>query len=237
MNEKKFCFIMCVNRDDYREEALLYISLLRVPEGYEIQVLTVEQATSMTAGYNEGMAASDAKYKIYLHQDVFLLKPDFMQRILDIFQRNETIGMIGMVGVKRLPEDGIMWNGVRCGNLYGAGKLLQEKRKDAIVPVTGPWQEVDVVDGLLMATQYDIVWREDILKAWDFYDVSQCLEFHKRGYQVVVPYMEEAWCYHDCGFVNLANYDRERTIFLKEYGALLEGRNVMKEGETYGKSD
>lgn len=217
MNERKFCFIMCTNREDYRDETLLYLSRLRVPEGYDTEVLTVEQAVSMTAGYNEGMHASDAKYKIYLHQDVFILEPDFLQKILRIFEGDAKIGMIGMVGVKTLPEDGVMWHGERCGNLYGADRLLRDGREDAIFPLVKPLQEVEAVDGLLMSTQYDIEWREDILKAWDFYDVSQCLEFRKRGYKVVVPFMEKPWCYHDCGFINLENYEEERKRFLEEY--------------------
>lgn len=221
MNHKKICFIMCTNREDYKEEALLYIGRLRVPDGYEIEVLTVEQAVSMTSGYNEGMAASDAKYKVYLHQDVFLLELDILQQILDIFQSDDTIGLIGAVGSVMLPEDGVMWHGVRCGRLYGADRLMQKENERAILPVIEPLQEVEAVDGLLMITQYDIPWREELLNSWDFYDISQCMEFRKRGYKVVVPRMENPWCFHDCGFIQLDNYDRERKIFLEEYGNLL----------------
>lgn len=61
------------------------------------------------------------------------------------------------------------------------------------------WQEVEAVNGLLIATQYDILWREDVLDGWDFYDISQSLEMKKHGYKVVVPFQKNAWCYHDCG--------------------------------------
>ena len=70
MNEKKICFIACVNDIDFFNECLLYIDRLYVPDGFEIDVLSIEEAKSMTSGYNEGMNASDAKYKIYLHQDI-----------------------------------------------------------------------------------------------------------------------------------------------------------------------
>ena len=78
--------------------------------------------------------------------------------------------------------------------------------------------EVEAIDGLLMATQYDIPWREDLFDKWDFYDVSQSLEFIRHGYKVVVPYMEKPWCIHDDGFVNLVNYYGEREKLLREYG-------------------
>ena len=65
---------MCTNNQRYMEEAIYYITHLRVPEGYQISFLAIEDAKSMTAGYNEGMQASNAKYKVYLHQDTFPLK-------------------------------------------------------------------------------------------------------------------------------------------------------------------
>ena len=71
MNDHKFCFIICTNNDLYLNECLHYIDHLVIPEGYEVDVLTIQDAISITTGYNEGMHASDAKYKIYMHQDVF----------------------------------------------------------------------------------------------------------------------------------------------------------------------
>lgn len=62
MNEKKICFIMCVNNDAYEQEQMRYLNRLVVPEGYEMDILSVRDALSMTSGYNEGMRVSDAKY-------------------------------------------------------------------------------------------------------------------------------------------------------------------------------
>ena len=78
----------------------------------------IEDAASMTSGYNEGMRASGAKYKVYLHQDTFIVNKNFIQDFLDVFMQDETIGMIGMVGAPRLPASGVMWEGPRCGALY-----------------------------------------------------------------------------------------------------------------------
>lgn len=77
---------------------------------------------------------------------------------------------------------------------------------------------MEAVDGLLIATQYDIPWREDLFTQWDFYDVSQSFEFRRKGYRVVVPDMERPWCIHDDGFMKVVNYEKERLKFLAEYG-------------------
>ena len=83
--KQKVCFIICSNDKLYTSECLYYIDHLTVPEGYRIDVLTVEDAASMAAGYNEAMGCSDAKYKVYLHQDTFLINPDFIQDFLHVF--------------------------------------------------------------------------------------------------------------------------------------------------------
>ena len=85
MNTHKFCFIICTNNEIYLEECIHYINHLLIPEGYEIDLITITEATSMTEGYNQGMTSSDAKYKIYMHQDVFIINPNFMNDVLTVF--------------------------------------------------------------------------------------------------------------------------------------------------------
>lgn len=218
MNKKKICFIMCVNDEQYEEECIRYIHQLNVPEGYETEQLSVWGASSMAAGYNEGMKKSDAKYKVYLHQDVFVVHKDFIRDLLKLFEDSE-IGMIGMVGSPTLPADGVMWSGGRIGALFTSN--VKEAGPAIIGAVPKPYGEVEAVDGLLIATQTDIPWREDLFKGWDFYDISQSMEFRKRGYKVAVPYMEYPWCLHDDGFINLAAYFEWRNVFLQEYGGML----------------
>ena len=78
MNDRQFCFILCVNNDFFVQECLLYISNLIIPDGYTVDIITVTDAESMASGYNEAMQTSNAKYKIYIHQDVFILNEYFL---------------------------------------------------------------------------------------------------------------------------------------------------------------
>lgn len=213
VDEKKVCFIICSNNQLYTEECIYYIAHLYVPAGYQIDVLTIEDARSMTAGYNEGMHASDAKYKVYLHQDSFIVNRNFIQDFLDVFMQDETIGMIGMVGAPELPDSGIMWEAPRCGALY-TWTIHETKESWMAEDVL---TQVEVIDGFLMITQYDIPWREDLFDKWDFYDCSQSKEFAKHGYKVVVPKLGKPWCIHDSGYVSVLNYEEERIKFLNEY--------------------
>ncbi|MCR5849035.1 MAG: glycosyltransferase family protein [Lachnospiraceae bacterium] len=222
MNDKKICFITCVNNHDFYSECLLYIDRLYIPEGYEIEVLSIEDAKSMTGGYNEGMNSTDAKYKIYLHQDVFIVDRYFLYELLDIFTNNTDIGMVGIVGAEKMSEDGCMWNKREVGSMYMLDLSDTSRCEEYTRLGSYVCDPVEVIDGLLMATQYDIRWREDIFTEFDFYDASQSMEFRKRGYKVVVPLMEKPICVHDDGFIlNLINYDNNRKKYLNEYKKML----------------
>lgn len=126
------------------------------------------------------------------------------------------VGMIGCVGIPKMPANGIMWYGKRVGRIF-SNKVYHSFDNDFFDADVTPYQSVEAIDGLLMATQYDIPWREDLFRHWDFYDASQSFEFRRAGYEVVVPYMEQAWVMHDEGFMKLKTYYQDRKLFVKEY--------------------
>lgn len=212
----EICFIICTNDQLYAQECIYYINQLNVPEGCWINILTVEEAESLAAGYNEAMQYSKAKYKVYLHHDTFIIYPDFIRDCLNLFRNNPQIGMIGNLGAERMPASGVMWDSQRYGMLYEQHVYETKLLVKAISPEL-PYLEVEAIDGFLMVTQYDVPWRDDLFTKWDFYDCAQSMEFIRRGYRVVVPNMKFPWVVHDCGFLNLENYDEEKEKFIKEY--------------------
>ena len=218
-NDHKICFICCSNNPQYEAEFRFYLGRLRVPPGMQMEIKMVYGAQSMTGGYQQAMEESDAKYKVYLHQDVFLVNIEFIYDILRIFH-NPAIGMVGMMGALWIPRNGIVYNASNYGRLDTSNS---NRAFEIVGLVEQDVMPVQSVDGLLIATQYDLPWREDLFDGWDFYDISQAIEFRKQGYQVVVPYQEDSWCVHDDGYQNLSHYDRARQIFLKEYREFCAG--------------
>ena len=230
MNDRQIAFIMCVNDDRQADESEFYIRCLEVPEQYEVDVIRVREAESMTAGYNAAMENSDARYKVYLHQDTRIIAPGFIRDMINVFKNDDTIGMLGCVGCRKLPANGQAVGHWDVGMVYHnciPGMLTLEQDKEQPV-------EVEALDGLLLATSRDVRWREDLFDGWDFYDVSQAFEFRRAGYEIVVPYQEEPWVVHDCGFAKLTNYDRNRKICMEEYPEFFnvpEGEELFSSGE------
>jgi len=197
---------------------LEHINNLVVPDGFSIETVVISDAKSLTSGYNRAMKLTDAKYKVYLHQDTFIMDRHFIDNVLKIFLTNPLIGMLGVAGAEYLPIS-CSWG--RAKKQYGKvieGRADGTRVLKAFEEVYDGFQVVKCVDGLIMVTQYDIPWREDIFDGWHFYDISQCLEFIRSGYQVCIPKQKEPWCIHDCGDLNMENYHKYRYLFLKEYG-------------------
>lgn len=221
-NPDKICFITCVNDEDWYSECLLYLQHLEMPEGMQAEYLPIRGAKSMCAGYNEGLRRSDAKYKVYLHQDTLVVNKQLVRDLKALFA-DESIGAVGVIGCRNLPRSGIWWDGMRT-----YGRVLHACEPESVVDSVGmqpegAYIEVEAVDGLFIAMQYDIPWREELFTGWHLYDTSICKEVQRSGKRVVVPNQtEEFWCIHCPKEKPLASdYRGYQKTFLKEYGAEL----------------
>lgn len=209
---QKFEFIYCVNNPAQFQESWRYVSGLRLPEGYSISKTLLYDTAGICQGYNQAMRNSNAKYKIYLHQDVNIVNPDFLRQILSLFRKYPNLGALGVLGAKRLPPNGIWWEAFQTyGMVYFFNELIECGGE-----ISGDYEKVQVIDGMIMITQYDLPWREDILKGWHFYDMAQSLEFIKTGFDVGVPRQITPWCSHNTN-TPLITYQKNQQIFINEY--------------------
>lgn len=225
LNDKKIAFIICSNDEQYLEECKIYIGNLTVPEGFSIEIIPIIGAKSMCSGYNFGMRSSDARYKVYLHQDVFILNYNLISDFISVFEADEMIGMIGVVGGTDLPADG------SCHMEWDTGSVIEcdWHRVKYFKKHSNRIDYVWAVDGLMIITNRDLPWREDVFHGWHFYDISQGMEFLKAGYRVAVPYQESPWCFHDNGIINFESYDIDRKIFCDTYSDYFEFAETEEE--------
>jgi hypothetical protein len=217
MNEQKFLFVTCVNDEILYNRCLKHIKNLNVPTGFTVDFLAIRGANSITEGYNQALS-HDAKYKIYLHQDTFIINPFFLQDIWHLFKYNPALGLIGVAGCKKLPVNGVWWN---ANDVVGKAIAFPNQTFTlyTLRDVEDSFESVEAIDGFLMVTQYDIPWREDIIDGFHFYDACQSLEFIKRGYLVGVPKQMEPWSihYYDNQSPNLTEFTRLQQKFLQYY--------------------
>ena len=214
MNSKKVAFIMCVNDEEQFHEAALYLQHLQMPLGITAEILPIGGAVSMCAGYEQGRIASEAKYKIYMHQDVLVIRKNLIEEIITLFADSK-VGLIGLAGCEQLPSSGIWWEGNGLHN-----KIAHALSAEHISVAEGvvPQCHVQAADGVFLATQYDIPWRADLLNGWHFYDISMCQEYRRQGYDVILPRQEEPWIIHQTRHRMAGDdYEEQRQIFLQTY--------------------
>lgn len=218
----KIAFITCVNSEDWYSECLLYLRHLTMPQGMVAEYVPIRGASSMASGYNEGLRRSNARYKVYLHQDTLVVNKNLVGDLIALFS-DDSIGAVGVIGCRNLPRSGVWWDGMRT-----YGRVLHACEPESVVDSVcmepeGSYMEVEAVDGLFIATQYDVPWREDIFTGWHLYDASICKEVQRCGKRVVVPNQsEDFWCIHCPKEKPLAaDYKDYRKAFVLEYGSEL----------------
>jgi hypothetical protein len=195
--ENSVGFVTCVNDEDMYQLCLRHIQSLIVPPEVHIETIAIRGAASITSGYNQAIRDSNAKYKVYLHQDTYIMNRNFLHELFESFKKHPQLGLVGLIGSGSIPANGVWWeSNERFGKVFEYRDTYNYLK---FAEAEGPFQSAAALDGLLMATQYDIPWREDIFDGWHFYDVSQCCEFKRRGYSVGILPQDEPWVFHACG--------------------------------------
>lgn len=220
MNDtKKIAFISCVNDEEMYAECVRYLRHLEIPQGVSAELVPVRGAPSMAAGYEAARRASSARCKVYLHQDVLLTERNIVARLLEIFRKDPGIGVVGFAGCRRLPVDGVWWNARECYGTVWQVRYPELMERVEYRPVPEQGVEVEALDGMFLATQADVPWREDVFTGWHFYDMSAAMEHRRRGMRLMIPHFEKPPCIHETGCKWLDDaWEAAQQVFLAEYG-------------------
>lgn len=219
-SENTIAFIFCTNDKLYRDETVDYVKRLEVPQGMKLMVVDIWNAPGMSAGYNIAMKQIKAKYKIYIHHDTFIICKDILAKLITAFKADEKLGLIGIASTKNLEKSGKWWGSDKSQlrmNLYQDAVL--NILKSVSIEKNGEVEEADALDGILLATQADIEWREDLFDGWHFYDISQCYEFRKNRYKTAVLNGEEPFVMHETTMKKDKHnlYDKYCDVFVRNY--------------------
>ena len=211
MDNQKIDIIICKTNDNAFNKLIYSLGQVEIPMGFFVDVIAFESSDKCTV-YNTAMKSSNAKYKIYLDENVEIIHTDFLSKLISLFKSDDKIGLIGTSGAKFLSTDGITLNSIsRCGKLYAGENRTFTKCNE----IKELYQDVEVIDGYFLATQYDLSWREDLFSDNYFGTVAQCIEFKRNGYKTVVINQDETWFWY-----KLTDLDIDvhfQNIFLDEY--------------------
>jgi glycosyltransferase involved in cell wall biosynthesis len=216
-NPNKITFICRVTDDSVFKECEAYIDSLILPEGMQMETVTIKEPMTDGEAYQKAMLASDSKYKVYLQQNVFLVYKKFISELIHLFATHPNLGIISAIGAKT-PQVGGRWR----DSAQKYGKRIEysdwKMKVSAFLQPVEAYESVAQLDGALLATQYDLPWRVDLLKGRAFLGETRSREFINAGYEAGVPRQTESWTLFDQSLDELDLYEKEDRIgFLNCY--------------------
>ena len=194
MDEKKICFIIYKDKNAKYSDNLEYIRSLNIPDGMQIECLSIEDNESKFSAYNEGTEASDAKYKVYMECSTYIVNKNFIYDLLKIFDCDKQatdIGLVGQKGVSTQKEEAVIY-GKQLEDRYGYGVQIKEYHD-----IRNLAEEVDYIDQMLVITAKDVRWGMDLCQAHDQYLVLQQIGDVQIKEKMVVARQTKPWCYKD----------------------------------------
>lgn len=215
MDHTTIAILVQKSEEKYYNACVESLQGIRCPSGYEIELHTIEKGDTFAERMNKVRTNVRAKYKVYIDERMYLIAPDFLERVLDIFQ-DKSIGMIGFLGAQTMPLSGnIMESQHKCGRVYlPAGDKVKEyisgKETDAAV------SDVCYVLPTLFATQYDIEWDERYTSVY-YAMMVQCRKYEAQRCRIVVPTLPSAWCAYQNEELLPWDMEQERALFLQMY--------------------
>lgn len=217
---KKIAVIIRKSHAGRYEVCMEALKNVKWPQGYDVQAFTLDAAKPYAAQINEILTETDAKYKVYINDEMCVVHPQVIEEMLAIFQ-DESIGMVGILGSQSLPVSGNLMD-----SPYKRGTVYVPSEDDfSALRFGDAMGEAADVRGLLpsfFATQRDVPWDEAYEKQY-YAVLDHCRAMEDAGVRVVVPLPENIWCACQMKSISFDADEVDQKKFLGKYHTYLDG--------------
>ncbi len=227
--EKKIAVLLHKSREGRYEICMESLRNMNWPDGYEAELFVITQDRPYAVQVNEIMTAADAKYKIYINDDLCLVHPQMIEEMLNLFQ-DDSIGMIGILGSTSLPVSGsVMDSPYKSGAVYiPSEKDLSELRFHE----TSEAADVRFLLPSLFATQRDVPWDEAYEKQY-YAVLAYCRGMEESGVRIVVPHPQEIWCTYQEKSIAFDANEADRKTYFSRHHPYLDGTEPKEKNTLY----
>jgi hypothetical protein len=138
---------------------------------------------------NEGLKPDDVV--AFIHEDVKLLDPAFLNKVSSVFDSKSDVGMLGVAGTSVLTESGAWWH--NAPDLLRGHVIQEHPEGGARHLIKGPigfFDDLVAVDGLCffirgkLFTEENLVFDDKTYDGYHFYDIDTSLQVLEKGYKV-----------------------------------------------------
>lgn len=199
MDSNKIAIIVYREDDKAFETLIEEFKHVEMPEGYECTLIeTMDETGNIGKAYNEAVASSDAKIKIFLRENTRNIDTKLLVETVRVFNSNSEIGILGVLGYNVIFTQGQV------------GNKEEEPLKDS----AGNPIDVLAIENQCVMTQYDMKWRED-MESFRLSTYALCTEYRRNNYKVSV--LDRSKCWLDLQPDREETTEAELNSFLDEY--------------------
>ncbi len=149
-----------------------------------------EARVGICAAYNRGVELAQGEVLVFVHEDVFFMRPGWGAVLETKFAADPRIGLIGVAGSQYLFKEHLEW--VTAGRPFIRGRVIHETAERQVLTVFSRDEadaDVVAVDGLFFAVRGELFrylrFDEIIFDGFHFYDLDISMQV-RRSHRVMV---------------------------------------------------
>lgn len=159
--------------------------------GCSIQNIRIDNSAGLAgicAAYNKGAATATGDVLCFMHEDVFFMEEGWGPRILQKFQEDEQLGMVGLAGTTYLDKKNMKWTWAKVPWL--AGRVVHEIDEGRkfflnLYDTENEDREVVVLDGLCLFVRPSLMQKvrfdEETFPGFHLYDLDFCMQARRHA--------------------------------------------------------
>lgn len=201
-------FIIFYKEEQCLNRCISCINDFEIPQGVSLDVLGVSEGESVSEAYDFAMNESEADYKVYVRENVYIVNRHFLSDMIAYMEANPDVAMAGPVGGEKQGRF-IEWT-------KGKINIVNSVRADSFAKGEGT---ADYLLGELLVTRTDISWKTD-REQW--FDIRHCERLREEGFRLGVFPQSEPWCVWEYGAVGCERNDVFTSDTMESFAFLCE---------------
>lgn len=177
--KNKISFVLYGDNEWILSENQNYINSLNLPNDTNIEVFRIMNKGSLASCLEFGRKQSDAKYKIYLDQNAYIIDKNFIFKIISTFEKHPKLGILGVRGYYLDTEKNEMkFLGNNLYHQYGYNSkisILKEGEATGVIAALA-------LDKHVMITTVDTPWADDDSNT----NIVKSVELRHMGFETAV---------------------------------------------------
>ncbi len=177
----KIDFIVLYSLEEQLNKCIACINNLCVPDGVNVSISAASEAENVAEAYNALGEASDADIKVFCMENTFITDELFIEKIIDAFSKDESLGMIGVLGEERGTDE--RYGSWDVGRIAVCNDSAEYLTYDSPKNSGSGIKYVQNLSGLILACRLQFKWEALDDTKHGYFDIAMSRAIEAAGYK------------------------------------------------------